>query len=156
VATKAIELKKKSRLLEGKTLKSFGACPSQRRKFTRMFGKSVRVTVKRVLAAEAKELDVSYLQVLMSPEADTAYEKATRKLYSSGGFARRIAALKRKFKYGNLDWYESFSQDRRTKFYAAEAIVDGEYSKACTELMALYWINDPKPRTERDPDDCGY
>ena len=156
MATKAIELKKKSRMLEGKTLKAFGACPSQRRKFTRMFGKGVRVTVKRVLAAEAKELDVSYLQVLMSPEADTAYEKATRKLYTAGGFSRRIAALKRKFQYGNANWYDFDSQDRRTAFYAAESIVDGEYSKACTELMALYWINDPKPRTERSEDDGGY
>ena len=153
MATKAIELKKKSRLLEGKTLKAFSACSSQRRKFTRMFGKSVRVTVKRVLAAEAEGLDVSYLQVLMSPEANTAYEKATRKLYSSGGFARKIAALKRKFDYGNEDWYSLSNLDLRNEFYAAEAIVDGEYSKACTETMALYWINDPKPRNKPGADE---
>jgi hypothetical protein len=151
-----IELKKKSRVLEGKTLKSFEACDSQRRLFTKLFGKSVRVTVKRAIAAKKKELDVSYLQTLMSFDCCVAYEQAAQKLYRTGGFKRRAGALKRKYKYGNATWYEYAEADRREEFYAAEAVMDQEYDNACTELLVLYWINDPKPRTERDPDDCVY
>jgi hypothetical protein len=145
--TKAeITLTKRFRLLEGKTLKAFGACPQQRRMFTRMFGKSVRVTVKRTVTADAAGLDTAYLSRLMSDKCEIAYERAVDRLWTTGGYAKKQAALKRKFKFGSEEWHNDY--DLRTEYYNAEDANDDAFSRECVGLRALYWINDPEPRNE--------
>lgn len=149
-----MKLTKKSRLLEGKTLKSFGACPAQRRKFTKMFGKSVRVTVARAKAAEAKGLNVDYLSNLMSVAASIAYGEVIDKLWRKGGYSKNETALRRKHKYGTTAWHDS--DEMRSAYYKDCDANFNAYSAECLALCVLYWINDPEPRTERYESDTDY
>ena len=148
MAKKKIEFKKRSRLLTGAMLKDFGACDSQRKLFRKLFGKGVNVTVKRTLDAAKKGLDVAYLVVMMSSEAEAQYYNATDKVWVSGGFKRREAALDRKYKRHDDNWYEQ-TDDYHQKYYDAQDAVSREYDIACNTLRAQYWINDPAPRMTR-------